>query len=323
MWGGGFCMFEVELPSPKSQSQSVTTPRDASVNVTVSAPALEVIYTYVGPSATSTASTLIWGNDSSGATVDVASYPTNQDAQAALGITATVGSAPNRLTLNSTSTGAVGSWLLGGGFDDDSGAGKARDDPVPAREVARLRGDGHRDFRQAEALLADFLAENRVFRRVDHIDAARHDRDGAGFQRGEMGRRVDPPCEAGDDDVSGFAQLMRQLLRHPGSKRGGVARADDRDHRLLQERGIADAPENRGRIGDLRQMFGVGVRADGDGQGTDCAGVFPFRFGEMEGKNLIVFNACGGCDLRQCGQRFGGRSMFDHQSEEGGHTNAA
>jgi hypothetical protein len=45
---------------------------------------------------------------------------------------------------------------------------------------------------------------------------------------------VDPARQAGNDDEAGLGQVVRKLAGEFQSGAGGVARADDRDHRPHQ-----------------------------------------------------------------------------------------
>ena len=64
--------------------------------------------------------------------------------------------------------------------------------------------------------------------------AAGEHADRAGLQRGDMGALVDAAREAGDDDVARLAEAAREPVGESQAGGRGVARADDRDGRLLQ-----------------------------------------------------------------------------------------
>ena len=159
-----------------------------------------------------------------------------------------------------------------GGLDHDDGARQPRDDAVAGGEVARLRRGAHRRFREPQPRAADLFAEHGVLVGVDHVDPAGEHRDGAGLRARPGGRRcrsrgrgrTPPP------DPSRPSSL-REPARHAQAQRRGVAGADHGDHRTAEQRGIADRPEKRRRIGDLGQRGGVGGRAEGDDLGAGTA----------------------------------------------------
>ena len=68
-------------------------------------------------------------------------------------------------------------------------------------------------------------------RRIDAVVAAGQHRDGAGREARAMRGGVDAAREARGDDEAGFAEVARQPLGEFQPRRGGVARADHRDHR--------------------------------------------------------------------------------------------
>ncbi len=107
------------------------------------------------------------------------------------------------------------------------------------------------------AALDERVVEPAILFRVDDIGAAGDDRDRAAVQRAEMGGRVDAARHPRPDDDPGFAKPGGQLARNAAPIGGGIARADNRDDRHLQQRGIAEHGQNRRRILDRRQRRGI------------------------------------------------------------------
>ena len=77
----------------------------------------------------------------------------------------------------------------------------------------RLRAWRHLGKKQAG--LGNRFMEIRVFGRVDDVDAARDDRDGAAGEGAVMRRRVDPARQPRDDDIALAAEVLGQRLRKP------------------------------------------------------------------------------------------------------------
>ncbi len=73
---------------------------------------------------------------------------------------------------------------------------EAGDDPVAAREMARLRGFAQAHFRNDHALILDRGIQFLVLRRIDDVDAARHHGHGAHRQRRFMRACIDAACQA-------------------------------------------------------------------------------------------------------------------------------
>ena len=68
-----------------------------------------------------------------------------------------------------------------------------------------------------------------------------------------VGGGVDAAGKAGDDDEAGVAEIARQPLGEFDAGGGGVARADDRDHRTGERGGIAAHRDQRRRVVDHLQ----------------------------------------------------------------------
>ena len=77
------------------------------------------------------------------------------------------------------------------GLDDDDAAGEAGDDPVAAGEVTRLRRLSERHLGRRSRRPCALFVKRRVFRRIDVVDAAGDDGDGAARKRAFMRRCVD------------------------------------------------------------------------------------------------------------------------------------
>src|SRR5436305_2582413 len=71
--------------------------------------------------------------------------------------------------------------------------------PVAPREMAGLRLGAERQFGEDRAVARERLVKRAILLGVDHVDAARDDRDRARFERPEMRRRVDPAGQPGSD----------------------------------------------------------------------------------------------------------------------------
>ena len=111
----------------------------------------------------------------------------------------------------------------------------ARDQPVAAREVAGARHVAERHFRdRGAALRQDVEQQILVLGRIDAVVAAGQHRDGAAGEAGAMRGLVDAARQTRDDDEAGGAEIARELAGEFQPGAGGVARADDRDHRPHQ-----------------------------------------------------------------------------------------
>ena len=95
-----------------------------------------------------------------------------------------------------------------------------------------------------------------MFGRIDAVLSAGEHRHGSVREAGAMGGGVDAARETGGDDEAGLAEIARQPLGELDAGGGGVARADDRDHRPRQRRALAAHRQQRRRIVDHRQPGG-------------------------------------------------------------------
>ena len=132
-------------------------------------------------------------------------------------------------------------------FHHDQRAGQSGDDAVAAREIVRARHRARHHLGHDHAALADRRVQALIFRRVDHVDAARHHGHRPGVERGLMRRRVDAAREAGDDGMAFAADLPRQKPGELAGDGGGIARPHHRHGAADQQLRIAlHAEQGRG-----------------------------------------------------------------------------
>ena len=72
-----------------------------------------------------------------------------------------------------------------------------------------------------------------------------------------MRRGVDAAGEARDDQKPGLGQLARQTMREHATVRAGVASTNHGNGRSLQQLGLAAHGQERRRVGDLGETFGI------------------------------------------------------------------
>ena len=121
-------------------------------------------------------------------------------------------------------------------LDDHDADREAGDEPVAAREVARARLPAERHFRHRRALSQHRFQQLLVFGRVNALEpAGEHGNRAAGEARA-MRSGVDAARQARHDAETVLAQLAREPLGEFDAGRGGIARADDRDHRAREDR---------------------------------------------------------------------------------------
>lgn len=133
-----------------------------------------------------------------------------------------------------------------------------------AAESAWASGSSPGAVPKTQALFSDLPCKARVFRGIDHVHAARHDGDGSGRQRSEMGGRVDTAGEARDDGVARLADPFGEFARHPRAEGGGVARTDKRHHRACGHGGLPIAQRTGG--ASARSASACGYRRARPGQ---------------------------------------------------------
>ena len=144
------------------------------------------------------------------------------------------------------------------GLDHDDAERRARDQAVAAGKIVGARHMAERHFGNRAALIEQGGEQILMLRRIDPVVAAGQHRDRAAFDRGAMRGLIDAARQARDDDEAGLAEIARQLAGEFQPGAGGVARADDRDHRPHQRVGRAAHAEQGRRIVERRQPRRIG-----------------------------------------------------------------
>ncbi len=75
----------------------------------------------------------------------------------------------------------------------------------------------------------DGVIKGCIVWRIDVVDAAAQDGDGAGFQGRRMSAGIDTARQTGHDHKAGLTQLLSQDLRHLLAGGRGIAGADQGD----------------------------------------------------------------------------------------------
>ena len=189
-------------------------------------------------------------------------------------------------------------------------------------EVARLRIGAHGLFRQAQALIGNGCGQNRVFRRVDYIDPAAHDRECAGFQAGLMRRRVDPARQPRHNGIARQPQPFGQHPRHACAKAGCVARPHKGHHGLQKRLAPTHAPQHRRGICNGGKAARIGLCPEAQHARALGAGQFNFGLRLIGGEGRVAIDPSGLGDLRKCIKRGLRRAMFAHQAVKGGWPHA-
>lgn len=139
-------------------------------------------------------------------------------------------------------------------FHHDDGEGRTRDQPVAAGKVARARDVTKRHFGNGAAAGGDELGEQLVMlRRIDAVMAAGEHRDRAACDARAMRRLVDAARQPRNDDEAGFAKIVRDRAREFQPGGGGVARADNGNHRPHHGFKLAAHAEQGRRIVERRK----------------------------------------------------------------------
>ena len=136
--------------------------------------------------------------------------------------------------------------------------------------------------------------------RIDPVVAAGQHRDRAACDRGAMRGLIDAARQPRDDDKAGVAEIARQLACEFQAGAGGVAGADDRDHRPHQRLRRAAHAEQGRRIVERRQPRRIGGFARRDQRDADL-----FGRGEFGPRFLLAADAPGtrrAATPRQIGQ---------------------
>ena len=122
----------------------------------------------------------------------------------------------------------------------------------------------------------DLLRQCCVLPRIDRIQAAAHDRDGARVRaqgtamRGGVYAKRQP---AGDDEPR-LRQVLRELRGSVAAECGRITAADDRELRQTERHGVACDVQHQRRVWNLRQQRRVFRGAPGDELSIRC-GVQP------------------------------------------------
>ena len=135
-------------------------------------------------------------------------------------------------------------------FDHDHAQRESRNDPVARREMTRRRHRAEGSIGDDRALIGQAAVELPVLARVGHVDASGEHRDGSGRERSFMGRGVDPPRHAGDDDESRRAEIGGEVARELAPRGRAVAHPHHADRRSRQPGAVPQHGERRRRIGD-------------------------------------------------------------------------
>ena len=105
--------------------------------------------------------------------------------------------------------------------------------------MAGTRLGARRLFGDQQAAFGDLALERLILGRIEDVDAARHDRHCAAFQRALMRGGIDAACQAGDDDNVRTAQFGGKLPGKADCRRRGVAGADNRHRPTFEKTEIA------------------------------------------------------------------------------------
>ena len=194
----------------------------------------------------------------------------------------------------------------------------ARDQPVAAGKVAGARLVAERHLRDRGTLaVEDRCQQIAMLRRIDAVMAAGEHGDGAALDAGAVRGLVDAAGEAGDDDKAGFAKLAGELTGEFQACTGGIARADDRDHRPHQRCDVAAHGKQRRRIVERCQPGRIAVLAGREPGDAELAarGELGFRLvGAADARRSL--RAAAACEIRQPLQRGARRAeMIDQRPE--------
>ena len=148
------------------------------------------------------------------------------------------------------------------GLDHHDAQRHAADDPVPAREVLRLRLGGRGSSETIAPLAAITLARGPCSGRIDAVEPAEHADGRARVERALVGGFVDAAGQAAGNHEAEAGKVAGQRRGHVERRRRGVTRPDDGDHRPCERGRVAVDPEERRRIGDRRQPRRIGLPAE-------------------------------------------------------------
>ena len=189
------------------------------------------------------------------------------------------------------------------GLDHDDAERRAGDQAIAPRKIAGARHVAERHFGNRAAAFEQ---------RAPADPHARADRSGHGRRpaprpcrlsiAGAMRGLIDAARQPRDDDEAGVAEIARQLACEFQPGAGGVARADDGDHRPHQRVGRAAHAEQRRRIVERRQPRRIAGLA-----GRDQATPILSAGGEFGPRLVLAADAArtrGAAAPRQIGQPF-------------------
>ena len=139
-------------------------------------------------------------------------------------------------------------------LDHHHPAAQAGNDPVASWEIAasRLPAIGH--FADQQAVAAQLLIKGCMFRGIDLIDAACHNRDGAARQSRHVRPPVNAPRQTRYNHKTRPAQILCQPFRHFQSGSRCIARADNRNRPFTQQRDLPAHGQQRRRGVNLSQQ---------------------------------------------------------------------
>src|SRR5207253_6475983 len=145
-------------------------------------------------------------------------------------------------------------------LNDNDAEAEAADDAIAHRKPTRQRQRPVFGFGDDGPRRGDRLRQLGMFRWIDPVEPCCHDRDGwtPPFQGAPVGCGIDATGQPADDHHAGVRQVASQPMGGTPAVRGGVPRADDRDHRLRWE--LPPDEEPRRRVMDLlepRRIVGI------------------------------------------------------------------
>ena len=202
------------------------------------------------------------------------------------------------------------------GFDHDDAERAARDQAVAPWKIPCARHVAKRHFgNRGTAGLDDRGQEVLMLGRVDFVVTTGQHGNGAASDRGAMRRLVDATCETRHDDETRFPEIARQLAGkfQPGA--GGIARADDGNHRPQQHIMRATHAEQRRRIvkgGEARRITGFAGREQAD--------ALPFARGNLGARVVLAEDAARASRTappRQIGQPLQGAASAAEMIDQG------
>src|SRR5690606_30590306 len=99
------------------------------------------------------------------------------------------------------------------GLDHDDTKGQTRDNAVASREVVSPRLKAGWLLADEASALADGPVQVGVLRRIDDVESPSQNSNGAGFEGGAVGGRINAQREPRYDDIAGLPQAGPELPR--------------------------------------------------------------------------------------------------------------